>query len=442
MNKTFASVALTSALLAVSAIAAEQTSSPVFSKDVAPILYRHCATCHRPGDIAPMPLLTYEQVRPWAKSIREKVSLGQMPPWHATQPRGTFLNDRRLTDAEKDTLIRWAKDGAPQGDPKDLPPTPTFTEGWEIGAPDVILSMAKSYEVPPSGTINYQYFTVPTNFNEDKWVQAIEVRPGTRSVVHHVLVFLREPGAQPRQNAFVQVTPPIKAEALRPHDPTDSQSGTRPNALTLAATTAPGTNAMTFRPGTAIRIKAGAVLVFQIHYTANGKVARDTTSASQKNRPARKFGTAPSSILPSFFQQAIPTRRSIRRSSSPKTLISGHYFRILICAEKAGTTAWSIPKAARKQCWQCRNTTSTGKPIISSQRLSQFRKGPAWKRPRTTTIRSRMPGIPIRKSTCVGENRPGRRCNTAASHIQWMLRLRLRRQRATGSSRDYFGISA
>src|SRR5467141_30248 len=130
MNKTFASVALTSALLAVSAIAAEQTSSPVFSKDVAPILYRHCATCHRPGDIAPMPLLTYEQVRPWAKSIREKVSLGQMPPWHATQPRGTFLNDRRLTDAEKNTLLQWASNGAPEGNAKDLPALPKFTEGW------------------------------------------------------------------------------------------------------------------------------------------------------------------------------------------------------------------------------------------------------------------------------------------------------------------------
>src|SRR5260370_654518 len=283
MNKRFASLAtFASAFLTLSAIGAEETSSPTFSKDVAPVLYKHCASCHRPGDIAPMPLLTYEQARPWAKSIREKVSLGQMPPWHATQQRGTFLNDRRLTDAEKDTLNRWVKDGAPQGDAKDLPPTPTFTEGWEIGAPDAILSMAKSYDVPPSGTINYQYFTEPTNFTEEKWVQAVEVRPGTRSVVHHVLVFCREPGAQPRQNAFVQVTPPIKAEALRAHDPNESQSGTRPNALTLVATTAPGTNAMTFRPGTAIRIKAGAVLVFQIHYTANGKMARHTTSCGMR----------------------------------------------------------------------------------------------------------------------------------------------------------------
>src|SRR5215831_18649581 len=95
-----------------------------FTKDVAPILYKHCAECHRPGEIAPMPLLTYEQVRPWAKSIREKVSLGQMPPWHAEAPQGTFSNDRRLTDDEKQTLVRWAAGGAPQGDAKDLPPVP------------------------------------------------------------------------------------------------------------------------------------------------------------------------------------------------------------------------------------------------------------------------------------------------------------------------------
>jgi hypothetical protein len=306
MNKRPASlVVIVFTFLTVSLIGAEKTSSPTFSKDVAPILYKNCASCHRPGDIAPMPLLTYEQVRPWAKSIREKVSLGQMPPWHATQPRGTFLNDRRLTDLDKETLSRWVKDGSPQGDAKDLPPVPTFTEGWEIGTPDTILSMAKSYDVPPSGTINYQYFTVPTNFTEDKWVQAIEVRPGTRSVVHHVLVFCREPGAPGRQNAFVQVTPPIKADALRAHDPNDTQTGARPNSLTLVATTAPGTNAMTFQPGTAIRLKAGAVLVFQIHYTANGKASSDTTRVGMvfaKEPPRQEIRNSafvnPSFILP------------------------------------------------------------------------------------------------------------------------------------------------
>ena len=165
-------------------------AAPTFSKDVAPIIYKNCASCHRPGDIAPMSLLTYENARPWAKAIREQVATRQMPPWHATQPHGTFLNDRRLSDADRDTLIRWADGGALKGDPKDLPPTPKFSDNWEIGTPDVVLSMSQDYEVPDSGTVAYQYFQVPTNFTEDKWVQAIEVRPGSRSVVHHILVFL------------------------------------------------------------------------------------------------------------------------------------------------------------------------------------------------------------------------------------------------------------
>src|SRR5262245_6984796 len=117
-------------LIAIPAAHSEPGDTPTFSKEVAPILFKNCASCHRPGDIAPMSLLTYENARPWAKSIREKVMLGDMPPWHATQPHGTFSNDRRLSDKEKDILAKWADGGAPKGDPKDLPPAPTFTEGW------------------------------------------------------------------------------------------------------------------------------------------------------------------------------------------------------------------------------------------------------------------------------------------------------------------------
>ena len=218
-----------------------------------------------------MSLLTYEQARPWAKSIREKVSLGQMPPWHAVQPRGTFSNDRRLTDLEKNTLIHWTDAGAPQGNPKDLPPLPKFTEGWEIGNPDVVLSMTKPFKLTASGTIAYQYFTIPTNFTEDKWVQAIEVRPGTPSVVHHVLVFIRQKGGPPSAAAFMPVVPKMPSSS----DPNASQTQF---PGTLIATTAPGTNAMTFEPGQAIRIPAGSQLLFQVHYTANGKEATDQSS--------------------------------------------------------------------------------------------------------------------------------------------------------------------
>ncbi len=270
------SSAATVALMSLPLAAADST--PTFSKDVAPILYKNCATCHRAGDIGPMPLLTYEQTRPWAASIREKVSTGLMPPWHSTDAHGTFSNDRRMSDADKTTLIKWATGGAPQGNPKDLPPAPKFTEGWEIGQPDVVLSMAKSFNVPDKGTVNYQYFTIPTNFTEDKWIQAIEVRPGVRSVVHHILVFCREPGAAPAKPAFMPVA--IKSPGDAPVDP----SKPRPQAEfgagtgTLIATTAPGTNAMVFAPGSAVRIKAGATLLFQVHYTANGTAATDLSS--------------------------------------------------------------------------------------------------------------------------------------------------------------------
>jgi mono/diheme cytochrome c family protein len=264
--------ALAITVLALTAIPAARTSraaTPTFSKDVAPVLFKNCASCHRPGDIAPMSLLTYENVRPWAKSIREKVAVGTMPPWHATQAPGVFSNDRRLNEKEKDTLIRWADGGAPKGDPKDMAPAPKFAEGWEIGTPDAIISMPKEFEVKESGTIAYQFFEAPTNFTEDKWIQAIEVRPGARSVVHHVLVFCREPGTR-RPPAFSQTVPKLGNLGQGSHEQA------LPGAL--IATTAPGTNAMVFKPGTAMRIKAGASFAFQVHYTANGTATKDRTS--------------------------------------------------------------------------------------------------------------------------------------------------------------------
>ena len=230
-----------------------------------------------------MSLLTYEQARPYARSIVQRIQLGTMPPWHAEEPAGTFANERRLSAEDKQTLIQWANGGAPQGDSKDLPSPPVFPEGWTIGTPDAIVAMAKPYDVPAAGTIDYQYFSIPTAFSEDKWVQAIEIRPGVRSVVHHVLVFASEPGETARPLPFVpqvagatgplaQLAPLIAAAARN-----RGQNGAG-NRGPLIATTAPGTNAQVFSPGAAMRIKSGSVLTFQVHYTAAGKPERDTTS--------------------------------------------------------------------------------------------------------------------------------------------------------------------
>jgi hypothetical protein len=358
-NRRVNGLACSAFMLAVCPIGSAQTTppTPTFSKDVAPILFDHCANCHRPGEIAPMSLLTYEQVRPWAKSIREKVAAGLMPPWHADAPHGTFSNDRRLIDREKDTLIRWASSGAPEGNPTDLPPAPKFTEGWEIGKPDVVLSIPP-YEVPASGTIDYQNFSVPTNFSEDKWVQAIEVRPGVRSVVHHVLVFSREPGGMARPVAYFAVVPPRPATASRPPasaSPSDPQQLGPP---ALIATMAPGTKAMTFEPGTAIRIRAGAVLTFQLHYTTNGKPSVDQTSvgmifAKQPQRQEMRTGAFTNQVfrIPAgTADQAVESAIQFEQDSHifalfPHTHLRGKSWRyVLVYPNGHSEVVLSVPK--------------------------------------------------------------------------------------------------
>ncbi len=172
------------------------TTQPNFSKDVAPIVFKHCVSCHRPGTTAPMSLLTYKDARPWAKSMREKVTAREMPPWNADARYGKFKNDPHLTDGEILTIANWADHGAPEGDPKDVPPKPAIAEGWHIGKPDVIFSMAEPFTVPANQELDMQYFIIDPHFTEDKWIQAAEVYPGNRSVVHHSTLYIMEPGVQ------------------------------------------------------------------------------------------------------------------------------------------------------------------------------------------------------------------------------------------------------
>lgn len=251
---------------------------PTFTRDVAPILFKNCASCHRPGEIAPMSLLTYEDARPWAKSIRDEVLDGTMPPWHADAPHGTFLNERTLTAGEKDTLTKWANGGAPKGDPADLPPVPAFPDGWTVGTPDVVLEMEEAYKLPAEGTIQYEYFYLPTNFTDVKWVKSIEVRPGNREVVHHVLVYYR---AAPD----LQRTPvlrPTNPETAR--IPLERASGVRVSPARqglpprrLLATYAPGTVSQIAPAGTAFRLEPGGIIELQMHYTTKGEPTTDRT---------------------------------------------------------------------------------------------------------------------------------------------------------------------
>jgi hypothetical protein len=262
---------------------------PTFSKDVAPIVFKNCVGCHRQGESAPMSLLTYADARPWARAMTRRVNEGSMPPWHADAATGTFENERRLTAEEKSVISRWADAGAPEGDPRDLPAQPAFVEGWKIGQPDVVFQMTEDYAVPAGGTVQYQYFTIPTNLTETKWLRAIEVRPGNPALVHHVLVYYQAP---PDGSDVA----PIIGQAGRAGRGAAPAGGVgRPLALgqrQLLATYAPGTAPQSFRPGTAMRLPAGARLILQMHYTANGTAGTDRTKVGlifTKEAPATEI---------------------------------------------------------------------------------------------------------------------------------------------------------
>ncbi|MBS1789430.1 MAG: DUF3471 domain-containing protein [Acidobacteria bacterium] len=277
-----------------------------FTKDVAPILFKNCAQCHKPDDIAPFSVLSYKDVRPWAKSIKEKVITREMPPWHADAHAGQFSNEMRLTQAEIDTITSWVDGGAKEGNAKDLPKAPDPATTWEIGKPDVVLAMPQEFTLAEKGADDYIYIRVPTGFTEDKWVQASEFRPGNKRVVHHAVVFVESPmmfkiAQDQAQKDGGDVHNPISiiqsqrgrwmytdgtVHRTKPDAPVMNDaceggrnSGGGSGSTMLLSTYAPGRNADIYPLGTAKKIPAGSNLIFQMHYAkTTGKVEKDRTS--------------------------------------------------------------------------------------------------------------------------------------------------------------------
>ncbi len=243
--------------------------APTYSKDVAPILQKNCQVCHRPGEAGPFPLLTYEQARPWAMAMKIAVESGKMPPWFADPHYGKFSNSMGLIASDIETLAKWADAGAPKGDPKDLPPPVQWVEGWGIGKPDKVYELPQAFDVPASGVIDYQHVIVPTGFTEDTWVQAAEVRPTDRMVVHHIIAFVREPGS----HWFRGQKPGVFFTA--PQVKTKEQPDTSALPSDFLVGYAPGQPPEILRPGQAKLIKAGSDIVFQVHYTPHGHATRD-----------------------------------------------------------------------------------------------------------------------------------------------------------------------
>jgi peroxiredoxin/mono/diheme cytochrome c family protein len=243
-----------------------------YTRHIAPLLQKNCQECHRPGQVGPMALLTYEDALSWSDTIKEVVREGRMPPWHADPAFGKFANDRSLSPADRDTLLGWIDQGCPKGDPKDAPAAKEFTKGWTIGKPDAVFTMEEAYTVPAKaeGGIKYQHFVVKTKFPDDMWVQAAEAKPGNRAVVHHIIVFVMPPGQ--------------KRERLH-----EDSIG---NGFLVGF--APGDMPAVFPPGTAKKIPKGAMLVFQMHYTPNGVEQDDRSSVGlifAKEPPQREART-------------------------------------------------------------------------------------------------------------------------------------------------------
>jgi hypothetical protein len=225
-----------------------------YARHVSRIMQNHCQECHRPGQVGPMALLTYDDASAWAAMIREVVTDGRMPPWHADPRHGKFANDRSLPKQEKESLLAWIDQGCPKGDEKDLPPPRTFTKGWTIGEPDAVFTMPAEFEVPaetPKFGVPYQYFSVQTNFAEDRWVAQAEARAGAPEVVHHIIVFIVPPG-----------------EGFNPNTP----------AMRVLCGTAPGDMPFKAPAGMGKKIPAGSRLVFQMHYTPSGRKQKDRSS--------------------------------------------------------------------------------------------------------------------------------------------------------------------
>ena len=259
--------------------AAPAGSVPTFAKDVAPIVFNNCASCHRQGEVAPMTFTSYEEVRPWAKVIREKVRTREMPPWGADPAHSLKMrNDRSLSQAQIDTIVAWVDGGAPKGNDADLPKLPEFADGWTFGRePDYILEMPVEATIPAEGELGVQMYYSPVPWSEDKFAETLEIRPGNRAVLHHAGVFVVDlpEGAKVVDGRLI--APGGKAA-------TDRGEGLAGRADTTAL---PGANKLlSWVPGRGVdshradigkRIPAGKYINWQLHYNPIGKVEKDRT---------------------------------------------------------------------------------------------------------------------------------------------------------------------
>ena len=266
-----------------------------FSRDVAPIFYRHCVSCHRPGEVAPMSLLSYEEARPWAKSIRRAVAAREMPPWFADPQHGRFANDRRLSERELETIVRWVEAGAPAGDLSEIPPAPALSVGWQLGEPDYVIDLP-AVEVPATGDDIFPSPIIRLDIPARRWIRAVEVRPGDREVNHHVVLFMSNGRAVDEEGRF-----------------------------NILAVWAAGTGPTRFPEGMGRWVSPGDVLVGNLHYHPNGVEPRTDRSRVGlyfgEGEPEREVaavlaGTTDFSIPPHAANHELAVTHTLKRDST------------------------------------------------------------------------------------------------------------------------------
>jgi hypothetical protein len=247
-------------------------TAPTFYRDVLPILQGHCQVCHRAGGIAPMALETYEETRRNAAAIRVATQNRSMPPWFAEKGIRKFSNDPSLSERDIAVLAAWAEAKAPEGNAADAPPPRKWVERWTIPAPDATVTMSVGVKIPAEGHVDYTYEIMPTHFAEGRWVQASEILPGMPENVHHAVVYVRPPDSKWLRHA--PVGEPFTASMLSTEEDRRDAMWTTSDILLVYA---PGSTPDNWPVGMAKYVPAGSDLVFQMHYTTNGKPGTDVT---------------------------------------------------------------------------------------------------------------------------------------------------------------------
>jgi len=279
-------ILLAAASLAV-LLPSQQTAKPLtFTEDIAPLVFASCTQCHRPGEAGPFSLLSYRDVSKRARNLLSVMEDRIMPPWHPAKGYGQFKNELRLTDEQIATFRAWVQAGTPEGPPESLPALPEFADGWQLGTPDLIVTTSSAYPVPAGGRDIYRNFSLPLDLPEDKWLTAIEVRPGDREVLHHVLVFLDENQ---------------KARASDGRDGKPGFRGRSDGRSQMVAGWAVGCQPEHLPEGLAVKLPKGSDLVLQSHLHPSGRATEEQTTIGlyfAKQPPKRSLLSIQ---LPPFF---------------------------------------------------------------------------------------------------------------------------------------------